>query len=359
MNANTFEHQLIQLEEIFSKSRSNIYSDEKKQEHFIELYDLFLKIKNSDYQNFTIDVLTDHRLILNFIQDSLSYLDNSTLNVIPFEVVFCLEKALKDWVEDDNCIIMTSLSNKPNDFAISTQYSREFFELLNDYVFSVYSLKITKRIIRIILPKSVSRDYLSNVTLYHELGHFVDLELNISKKIAYYKSWRKHETVDSSREENHMMEFFADIFAAQYVSNSLNIYLNHLAFGNNDTYTHPSTDKRIEKVNLFLEGKDFEFKQDLELVLSATGSERLKIRFTELNIADSFAQLVPHSLTNVSELHHIFKIGWDSWLNSSTNFLRDFPLRNRYHIINNLIEKSISNFIVKNAWQSTKDEQNV
>ncbi|MCB0744016.1 MAG: hypothetical protein KDC67_08940, partial [Ignavibacteriae bacterium] len=156
------------MEEAFSKSRSNIYSDHKKENHFKELHNLFCAIKESDYKLFSQNDLSAHFDLITYIFKGLEYLDNSTLNIIPYEIIACLEYALEDWIPNNDFIIATSLSNKNLDFYFESYYSREHFEQMNTYIEPRYSLKITHRLIRICLPKVLSRDYLSMVVLYHE-----------------------------------------------------------------------------------------------------------------------------------------------------------------------------------------------
>ena len=67
MNYKTIELQLLQLENAFSKSRSNIYSDKKKEVHFSELYTLFCKIKSSNASLFSPDEIRLHYGILDYI----------------------------------------------------------------------------------------------------------------------------------------------------------------------------------------------------------------------------------------------------------------------------------------------------
>jgi hypothetical protein len=186
MNYKTIELQILQLEECFSKSRSNIYSDAKKELHFKELTNLFTAIKQSDYISFSEAEINLHFQILNYIFKGLEFLDNSTLNVIPYEIVSCLQIALDDWVKSDKFIIVTSLSNRNLDFLFESDNS-EIFNNINNEIKTRYSLSITNRLIKIVLPKALSRDYLSIVVLYHELGHFVDTELHISEKIIFSK----------------------------------------------------------------------------------------------------------------------------------------------------------------------------
>lgn len=354
MNYKTIELQLLQLEESFLKSRSNIYSDKKKETHFEELHSLFKAIKISNYSSFDDTDLNSHYNILNYIFKGLEYLDNSTLNIIPYEIVNCLQLALEDWIKKDDFIIVTSLSNKNLDFYFESNYNEEFFNNLNGYIHTKYNIKITHRLIKISLPKVLSRDYLSIVVLYHELGHFIDLELNISNKLLF-KTYSVLQPLDyiQSQYLYHKMEYFADLFAAQYIHDASNLFLNYIASNEPDSITHPATAKRIVVVNNFLEGKVCNELDEFNTVLKASTCPEIKIRHAKLNINKSdFLKLIPQKISTKQELHYIFKLGWDFWNSSDVNFLRNFDHSQKYQIINNLIEKSISNFTITQKWSS-------
>lgn len=361
MTYKTIELQILQLEESFSKSRSNIYSDKKKETHFSELHTLFIAIKKSDYKNYDAGELVLHHQILNYIFKGLEYLDNSTLNIIPYEIISCLQIALDDWISDDKFIIVTSLSNRNLDFLFESE-NLEIFNNLNLAILSRYGLKITNRLIKIVLPKTLSRDYLSTVVLYHELGHFIDTEFHISEKIIINKyGYLPAYTEAQMQEYNHYMEYFADLFAAQYINDASNLYLNYIAYNNPECHTHPSTANRIAMVDVFLAGKNCNEILEINQALLNSGYQAFKIRHTELKInLSDFQNLIPQKINNNEELHYIFKLGWDFWNTSESNFLKKFNPRQKYHVINNLIEKSISNYTIKQKWQeiSLKDSLN-
>jgi hypothetical protein len=358
MNIKTFELELIQLEEAFSKSKNNKYSDHKKRHHFEQINQLFLKIKKEDYSKFNIDDLKIHQQIFYYLFKSLEFLDDSTLNATPYEIVTCLSRALKDWIGDENFIIVTSLSNKQYSFSLESiglEKSNQLKQIIKD----LYDHDLQYRLIKINLPKLLVRDYLSCVVLYHELGHFIDNELNISNRIfiekfkTYYVS-----TPEQTAFLNHTKEFFADLFAAQYVSNASNIYLNHIAFENPDSETHPATEKRIKVVEDFLSRKKNLDIDVIQKMLSDLSLETFHIRCKNIDAKkNAFLNTIPHEILDDLELHAVFKLGWDIWLDSDSNFLNKFPKTQRYYIVNNLIEKSISNYNVIETWHKIKEKE--
>ncbi len=80
------------------------------------------------------------------------------------------------------------------------------------------------------------------------------------------------------------MEYFADLFAAQYINNASNLYLNYIAFNNPDCHTHPSTIKRIEMVNSFLSGVYVQEIIEINAALLGSGYEEFIIRHKEIDI---------------------------------------------------------------------------
>lgn len=352
MDYRAIELLILQLEEAFSKSRSNVYSDTNKEFHFLEIYNVFNSIKQSDFKSFDQNNLEQHFTILNFIFKGLEYLDSSTLNVIPYEIISCLKYSLEDWIQNDNLIIVTSLSNNNKDFYFEAYYNFEIFKNINDYLKKIYKLEIKYRLIRISLPKVLSRDYLSMVVLYHELGHFIDRELNISVKSTYDKFGVKTQYSEVEMMYfNHQSEYFADLFASQYINDSVMTYLGYIASSNSDSQTHPSTAKRLNVVKDFLNKASCIEKDRFNNILSSSNITNLSIRHKKIDLnLSNFPNLIPELLNNEQELHYIFKLGWDFWENSNNNFLKDFEPRQKYQIINNLIEKSISNFTNTKRW---------
>jgi len=362
MNKETFELELVQLEELFSKSRSNKFSDPRKNEFYSQLFDTFSAIVNSDYDNFTQEDRVEHLQIIFFLFNGLEFLETSTLNIIPFELVYCLGESLKDWVQEEDLIIVTSLSNRKSDISFQS-INEELLRNVKQLISDKYGIKIKHRLIRITLPKSLSRDYLAGVALYHELGHFVDSELKVSERIFFKKYLKPHylmNTVDENTFFNHTKEYFADLFAAQYVNDASTCYVNHVAYNSKGSLSHPSSKNRETVVKGFLYGNENTgFLSAIQEALEKIGKEKFKIRHELIGVENSdFSSLIPQDILNIPQLHGIMKLGWDFWLGKEKNFLSSFSRRQRYYVLNNLIEKSISNYYVVQSWKEIKEKDN-
>jgi hypothetical protein len=353
MNFRTLELNLAQLARCIQKSRFNKYSDKRKEQYQKTLAEVFESVQAHDYSKFTANQLITKKQIIDFVFESIEYLDNSTLTVIPFEMVYCLEEALNEWIPKNTYIVVTSLSNSLLSYSIKDSLA------LNPAIYALiqndYNKAFNHRLIQITLPRYYVHDYLANVVLYHELGHFIDRTYKISESIVFIQAQKNNMPLnhpDIPIYVRHYMEYFADIFAAQYVGNASNLFLDYIAHKIPDSYTHPATDKRIEVVKNFLDGNHrAEPIAELMQMTHAKTGMNLQIRFDNLPL-DDFNSLLPYELINERQLHSIFLAGWNAWQEQPNNLTNQFGNDVAYKAINNLIEKSISNYIVVKNWNS-------
>lgn len=376
-----------QLQAEWSVSKYNSYSDARKQDYHDNLSKIISYLENEDFSILDDTEITQRFYIIFFVFKSLEFLNHSTTSTIPFELVFVLELALKDWSPTDEYLIVTSLINGMNEFSFDN--SLTFFDLVYKEIELLCGVKFKQRLVQINLPESTARDYLANVVLYHELGHFVEKKYAITRVIYIELLARLKAGLASNEESNlfryfpylsdpdnvnaleknygpynifamHISEYFCDLFASQYIKDCSNYYLEYITL-NQSKYssTHPSTVNRIFFINEYLNNKPRfvlnEFKRIIQSITGFNIENRAK-DFTSQN----FEHLIPVKITSPQELHSLFIYGWKIWLEDWNNISRTaeihFPLSssNVYEIINNLIEKSIGNFIISNEWEAGK-----
>ena len=349
MDQRDIQRHLAQLSKCIKKSTVNRYSDTRKdgyQKKLNELYDL---ISKEDFSKLTPPEIANRKTIIDFIFHNIQFLDNSTLTISPFEIVYCLERVLEEWIPNDKFIVATSLSNNLNDFYFDGNLT--FNTPIYDLIKNDYKIEFEFKLIQISLPRFFVHDYLANVALYHELGHFIDSYFAISKTIVNNQIVAtKIDPKFRSIAVSHHMEYFADIFAAQYIGNSLNHFINYIAYNLPASTSHPATDKRLKMVDEFLKGN---FAEPTIALLKGETLNRTKLdlikRHTDLKTTD-FENLIPMEIANLTELHSVFLAGWNFW-KSPSKVIDSFGIDKSYKIINNLLEKSISNFIVLDSWE--------
>jgi hypothetical protein len=195
-------------------------------------------------------------------------------------------------------------------------------------------------LIQISKPRFLFDDFLGSTPVYHELGHFIDNNFQITKNLFSNPAF-------ATKNKNHYEEYFADIFAAQYIGKSCIEPLNYNAPStrSKDVDTHPSNEMRIKVVNAFLNNSGdpvvMEIVTQLKQAVIDRGCGELKVRSVELT-EDPFESLTPIILDNPSKAHSLFLKGWEHWLNPLST------IRNAYsnpveccNKINSIIKESI------------------
>lgn len=368
-----------QLVKAWEKSKHNNYSDKRKQSYQDSLNQLFQSLKTDNFDVLNSNQIQERSIIINFFFQSLGILDYSTLNQFPFEIIYCLDHALEDWTSsNDKYLIVTSFVNDYQGFSFDGRLA-----LIDDYyevIKQVYNVTFEYRLIQINLPKFLSKDYFSNTVLYHELGHFIDFKYKISESL-FFQITTKININGYDNENNlvlqrffpkgiidrHLKEYISDIFAAQYIGKSSNYFLNYITgFSNlnNTTDSHPSTNNRIYLVNDFLNNLDnILVTEIIAAFTSITNVNKVDIKHRELN-NDEILNLIPPLIDTSEDLSSLFLHIWEIFINYDHQIEKNnkfgFQLKpsKTYEILNNLIEKSISNFIICDSWEKTKNVLN-
>lgn len=373
--------QFSEVEELISKTRGDTYSDNNKANYHNNLIKLFDGIKSLNLGSLDDNAIQEIRSYIKFIFNCLVFLRDSTLNSIPFEIVKCLNNAMEDWVKSEDYIIVTGLTKDLYDFSFFIDYSRN--DVFYKSIKIKFDVEFRQKLVQINLPITLSKDYISTVPLYHELGHFIEKQFDVAKYALtllveralfrhedfgkyfpslYERTLKEDAPIDQNHYQmtyNHLMEYFCDLFAAQYIGLTSNIYLNSISTNNIGVFSHPATPHREAMVNDFLEMKSNLIIDIFNEILAALVGKKLEKRFETLESSDFF-NLIPVVAKNDAELHGIFEYGWNIWLSSFEEFspmlgeVQDVPGSKIYMIINSLMEKSIGNYFITKAWNSKK-----
>jgi|GEM_PF-4373210 len=176
--------EITQLKEKLDSLEDNYYFNDELSNYFKNLQllstELSEKISGIGTKSVSTYELSLYRTYLDFIKNSCIYLEDSTLNIIPYETVFCLNKALSDWVTNPP-IIVTSLKAQSYFFNGSLSTNEATFRLIE----SEFQITFKSRLILLGIPQIEVYNYLYNIVLYHELGHYVDQYHQISYKLTY------------------------------------------------------------------------------------------------------------------------------------------------------------------------------
>ncbi len=386
MDVQTLRLHFSQLIKAWEKSKHNQYFDEGKVNYQETLKILIKAISEEDSDNFTSAQIEERRIVINFIFKSLGILDSSTTNQFPFEIIYCLQHSLNEWIDSTTSkfVIVTSLINSYDDF-YSFDGNLALDNVAYDIIQKIYSVNFNYRLIQINLPKFLARDYFSNIVLYHELGHFIDFKYQITtpfaleiqdkynnksyetpqidelKKFFPYPFWEKSNLQVLTY---HLREYFSDLFAAQYIGRYSENLLNYVS-GPFSLHTisssHPSTKNRGDLVRLFLEQKESVLINDLKNAINLTSGNELEIRYSSDINYTNLTDLVPINIDNGNQLSSVFIAAWELFsdyknqIEKRNSFKYTMKPSKIYEIINNLVEKSIGNYIVTANWEKTKN----
>jgi hypothetical protein len=343
------ERKIAQLNPLLKKLRNHQYSDNRKEKYrqsILKLVENTIKQKDS-----TDKVITGE--IIDGIQSDILHLENSVLNAIPFELVNSIYEIADEWIPEfkKKFVITTNRTNNAFEYYIILGSSEDY----RTYSKNSFDCELPYELIYITIPSYLVNDYLSNIVLFHEFGHFIDNYYQITKKLFLNRKDKIEEVLEISqskniRVESHLAEYFADIFAAQYIGNSDCILLTKAeGFNNRDSITHPADKKRANVVMDFCENKENDIIRMFNEQLNSSKLDILKVRYKKPE--DSFKDFLPCGLQTKEQISGVLKLGWDIWNDKNHKIHTEIkdPTKS-YKILNNLIEKSISNYFVQKSW---------
>jgi hypothetical protein len=282
------------------------------------------------------------------------YLSGSVSSETPYETVYGLNLALREWCPNHprELVITTSLTSER--MYHFQGISPQFYQVVKHYLGVDFQFDL----VRIALPRLYKHQPLFNAALYHELGHFVDENFRISRTAMLSPQGRVFAIAilqNGADPESHFAEYFADVFAASYVGEAMIHVLERLFPGDN-SLTHPGTSVRTALIRNFLAGgQPAPLLAAFQNGLSALGLSALSRRFSVPDIGRAFRNIRPHNLGADSELHGIFESAYALLAEAEGRTVAPWDLleeQEAVRIVNDLVEKSIRNRMILQKWAS-------
>lgn len=274
----------------------------------------------------------------------------------PHETQYVLTKALKSWITDDALISSASLDQFG--FFLDPE---DMWSFIGNYITGFDAGGYAPLLVRIGSPEPYKHRPVFCTPLFHELGHFVDVHFKITELSLLTSpigapqgglSIAQWEGVNRS----HRMEYFADLFSASYVGNAGSQTLATIAPNAKDNFTHPATSKRLAIINDFIAGNSNDIVDLFQGVLKNMKQPALECHFDIPKINDQFDDALTYKIENIGELYGIYDASMtylhDQLNNRTANWIDDTATD--YTIektINDLTEKSIRNFEIRERWQ--------
>jgi hypothetical protein len=277
-----------------------------------------------------------------------SYLSGSTTNEIPYEVVFCLNDALKRWISRGT-LIVTQLT-EGHDFHLRPVDPWSFIRTtLTGYDTGGFDVLL----VMIGVPRLYAHKPIFCIPLYHELGHFVDVTLKLSEITLLLSP--APTAPAGCHEILHRREYFADLFSSCFVGRVGMSALEAIAPDHPTSSTHPSTADRVVVVEAFLTGLAHPIVDMFQTAVTVHSLPKMISVFAKASVASEFDDLRTFSAASVEEIHGIFEGAWGYLFDVIDQKRNPWKLDaikdgDSETIVNDLTEKSIRNYSIRVAW---------
>lgn len=356
-----FDLHIIQLAKEFSTLSENQYDTPKLDEYVEDLSKLLDYVEHYDYSNITDPEKIGLRNALTLLSHSIAYLHTTTKDDLTCEIFSCLRLVLKDWIpaEADKYVIVCT----QGDYSI---VRNDFLEPAYEHIEKFFKIPFRRKLISINTPLYRKSDFLFNSVLYHEIGHFIDNYyhitdrlmqrflngLQVPQQIDYFKGidFSTATDINWNKLYCYLREYFADIFAAQYIGKSVYTYLLYVDPTGCGSETHPASENRVRIVDDFVDNNtvDNELLECLKEATRLSSKRELERRDEDIDITQ-FLSLNVASPVSPKQLHNIFQKIWDLWIHQRANFIKvnGMPLSNAeiYQHINDLTAATIQRIV--------------
>lgn len=291
------------------------------------------------------------------------YLAGSTTKEAPYEMEYCLQKALARWVARGT-IITTALTSH-HDFHFAPADPWDF---VKRYLPGFNTAGYDPLLVQLGLPRLYRHKPVYCLALYHELGHFVDESFGITNLSLVLEpsmiatnhlglpatvSPRLRNTIES----NHRKEYFCDLFGAAYAGKASIDAVVTIAPGAGASQTHPATADREASVAAFLNGNPTQLITLFQQCLKQQGKPDLAKFFKLPDLKPKYDDLRPYKVPDEEELHGVLGASWSYLLDAldrrAAPWISSGMLDSQIEsITNDLTEKTLRNASIRERWAS-------
>lgn len=372
MNYKFLELLKNQFCEHWESTAGNVYNDTRKDSfhHSLQLIKENLSGREISSTMAPGDLRT-LALLFDRFSHWTSVLNSNVVGVQHSEIYCCLDRILTEWLQGryNDYILMLS----EGDYYI--QYPLCDLSVQNSLAAN-FNSSFSHQIVDIRMPKYLFGDVFSNVSLFHEAGHFVDFVYKyhdrvlrkldglftdeqtrptlIQQSFPYLDTTGYDQTRDEPKILRHLKEYIADLFGAQYVG--LNV-INYVAWKEDNRLDqededHPCFNCREAIINAFLGGgTDNLLLNVIKEAFYEVQKGELEIRFLNLS-HQFFIEDKAYPIGSDAELFSIFKLAWDCYQDGTDPFNATIPagharlnMNDLYLRLTRLVKESINAYV--------------
>lgn len=265
--------------------------------------------------------LYEYRNAISLLQEWIGLIANQDFGTKPHTVINCLYLAAEEWIPDYLQFIFVATDGQ---FSIYADHPGT--ELILEWIYDKFGILIPYRLVHIQIPFHLDDDYIFNVCLYHELGHFIDEQLRVTDGMAedLMHGWMNRYPAyavarnalwdnDIQLMQRQLREIFADVFAAQYVGKSIVEFLQFHYEERMNEYdrAHPSAKMRIAMIQDLMIGSNAnEILNTLNGALMAICNKAMSRRYAQEGMILTSGRNV---LTPIENIHFVFESAWSTY----------------------------------------------
>lgn len=278
-----------------------------------------------DFELEEISELYEFRNAISLLQEWVGLIANQESGTKPHTVINCLYLAAEEWIPEYWQFIFVATDGA---FAIYADHPST--ELILEWIYDKFGILIPYRLVHIQLPFHLDDDYIFNVCLYHELGHFIDDQLRVTDGMAedIIQGWMnrfpsyaiaKNALWDNDIQlmQVQLREIFADVFAAQYVGKCIVDYLRFYYEERMNEYdrAHPSAKLRIAMIQDLINGSNGnEILNTLNGALVNICNKAMSRRYQQDSLILTTGNIIIMPIENI---HFVFESAWSTYYHHS------------------------------------------
>ena len=131
MNPGLLQLHLTQAKRSLGKAANNNYLDPKKSAYQSNLQKLLSCLEGEDFGSLSANDKHIRKSLIDFVFNSIEYLDGSLFSTIPFELTYCLNHALENWITNGSEKFILTTALRPELFGFSLTSIADRFRQIN------------------------------------------------------------------------------------------------------------------------------------------------------------------------------------------------------------------------------------
>lgn len=336
----------------------------------------YIALESTDIDALKEDEHTEFMEYFELVKDWVTLLHYHKADSYPEELVYTMKMVVREWLDDYQKFVIL-ISDNP----YMVTYPSPDLDAKYHNIELRYGIHFEEKIVKICMPIEHCCDYMVNVCLYHEIGHFIDRQRNLTYNVLvniinnvnrdnsllpFVKKYYPYFSYPFNLSDSTLVdkvyaqtqEYIADLFAAQYCGDGVIMYLKYLHSHemDKDFLKHPATSLRSDMIVDYLKSSNLMTGLIGALVVPLYKSRTSFGRRLNPKIEGALGSLSTVPLVDESDVHSLCYFAWDIYKQDIANRETNHPAthglsqQDLYIKLNEVIGSSISEYSKNNPF---------